>query len=329
MKKVSEWTNFEPIWKDIIGGDVHNVSLWLVYHGGTENRLKFSDIKEKESFSTALYIFIVDQEGRCSDWTSYDERIYVWDSVVKPNDLRFTSYFWWWDITRRVAEENDLCKKLQDPLMSNPQYIFECLIGKAQGSRYFLNDKISKHKFRDKFIYNYFAQSNTWLPVGEHDKEFSYNFPGTSGVPVPYNKNKQQANISTWIPVRYYNESWFSIITETRDHQGFFTEKTAKVLLGKRLFIFFGIQGALNDLKTLGFKTFDNIIDESYDTISNDNARWEMAFEQVNFLLSHQNLQEIYKIVLPTLEYNHIHFLKLANESVMTEQMKKIINNNS
>ena len=72
------------------------------------------------------------------------------------------------------------------------------------------------------------------------------------------------------------------------------------------------MQGSLADLRSLGFKTFDIVIDESYDTIEDDNTRWEMAFEQVKFLLTHQNLQEIYKTILPILEYNSQHFLKIS-----------------
>jgi hypothetical protein len=34
----------------------------------------------------------------------------------------------------------------------------------------------------------------------------------------------------------------------------------------------------------MGFKTFDGIIDETYDTVQDSNIRWKLAMEQVKML---------------------------------------------
>jgi hypothetical protein len=54
------------------------------------------------------------------------------------------------------------------------------------------------------------------------------------------------------------------------------TEKTAKPIWAKRLFVMFGTPGFLKKLHELGFKTFDHVIDESYDSMLNAQQNEDM-----------------------------------------------------
>lgn len=88
------------------------------------------------------------------------------------------------------------------------------------------------------------------------------------------------------VPVEIYNDCWGSIITE-----GFsnslgtrLTEKTAKALVGKRFFVYFGAVNDLARMRDLGFHTFGDIVDESYDNIQDDNERWHAAWKVVEWV---------------------------------------------
>jgi len=85
-----------------------------------------------------------------------------------------------------------------------------------------------------------------------------------------------------FIPNKIYENSWFSIVSET-DAPGslFFTEKLGKVLYGQRIFVLFGAPGALACLKKQGYKTFHGLIDESYDEIADNKTRWLKAWNTV------------------------------------------------
>jgi len=61
----------------------------------------------------------------------------------------------------------------------------------------------------------------------------------------------------------------------------YFTEKTVSALMTQRPFVIIGPQGSLNTLRQKGFKTFDDIFDESYDKIKDPSARLEAVFELV------------------------------------------------
>lgn len=111
--------------------------------------------------------------------------------------------------------------------------------------------------------------------------------------------------ISRQLPEKIYQNSYYSIIAETNYHSYiFFTEKTVKPLLAKRLFVMFSTYHHLKKLHEYGFKTFGSIIDESYDDEVNDYLRFEKAFEQI-IKLSKMDPIEVYEKIGDVLEHNY------------------------
>lgn len=96
--------------------------------------------------------------------------------------------------------------------------------------------------------------------------------------------------------LHYYNNSYFSVVTETKffaDVAGIydtqldcilFSEKTYKPILGKHPFIFMGFPGSLRVLRESGYRTFHPYIDETYDTIINDESRLESILDEIERL---------------------------------------------
>ena len=83
----------------------------------------------------------------------------------------------------------------------------------------------------------------------------------------------------------------------------FFTEKIVKPILAKRLFVVCSGQYYLRNLRKLGFRTFHDIIDESYDAEPNLTKRMGLLLCQINMLYQqdHVALQEQIK---PIVEHN-------------------------
>lgn len=75
----------------------------------------------------------------------------------------------------------------------------------------------------------------------------------------------------------YYKNTLVSVVTETNFSatECTLTEKSFKPLLHKHPFIILGVAGALQGLRDLGFKTFGDFWDESYDTITDPGRRLE------------------------------------------------------
>lgn len=74
-----------------------------------------------------------------------------------------------------------------------------------------------------------------------------------------------------------YIDTYFSLVTETVLEYpcSFFTEKIAKPLAMGHPWIAATNRGFYRDLRQLGFRTFDGIIDESFDLIDNDQQRMD------------------------------------------------------
>ena len=83
-----------------------------------------------------------------------------------------------------------------------------------------------------------------------------------------------------------YRDSAFSLVTETvgQGEHSFRTEKIAKRLAQAHPFVLVANCNYLRDLRELGFQTFGHVIDESYDTIENDQDRWQRVLDLVQDL---------------------------------------------
>jgi hypothetical protein len=112
-------------------------------------------------------------------------------------------------------------------------------------------------------------------------------------------------SLSQIIPINVYNRTAYSVIAETcfHDNFAFFTEKTSKPIIAKRLFVMFAGRGYLANLRQLGFRTFNGIIDESYDSECDAIIRWRLAWEQMCWLAD-QPQEEILEQIRPTVEHN-------------------------
>ena len=89
------------------------------------------------------------------------------------------------------------------------------------------------------------------------------------------------------------------------------TEKVFKAFLTKNIFLLYNTPGSLKYLKELGFKTFSNVFDESYDDIKDDYDRAEFIVKEVKRFskLSRTNLTKIYKECENILNHNFDHFI--------------------
>ena len=128
-----------------------------------------------------------------------------------------------------------------------------------------------------------------------------------------------------------YNNSFINIVSESEYWNNtpklhcyksiFFSEKTAKPLNTYTPFIILGCSGSLKKLKEIGFKTFSDWWDESYDECENDNQRIQKIFEIVKYIcsLSMDEIQKIYIEMIPTLKHNQNLYQKMTDKKFQYE----------
>jgi hypothetical protein len=194
-----------------------------------------------------------------------------------------------------------------DPYKVKTKY-FDALLGSPKPHRDFVFTSIQENNLQDKIICTY---GGNWKENEFYAKEYFIweegtepigTIIGTADFAMYYG---QRTHISQIIPIKVFNDSAYSIVTET-DHDNtlsFFSEKTAKPMMARRLFVAFTGYKFLENLRRLGFRTFDGIIDEGYDQIEDDEARYCAAFDQVKFLCQ-ADQEEIYAQAKEILEHN-------------------------
>jgi hypothetical protein len=87
-------------------------------------------------------------------------------------------------------------------------------------------------------------------------------------------------------PLPEYGLSWFSVVTESemRARPTRITEKSLKPLLNFHPMLVFGNPGSLQMLRDLGFASFPELVDESYDAEPDPRRRFELAWAELERL---------------------------------------------
>jgi hypothetical protein len=112
-----------------------------------------------------------------------------------------------------------------------------------------------------------------------------------------------------------FSDSYLSIVTETFfTGPLYFSEKIFNSMLYNHFFIYLGPPHSLAYLRSLGFKTWGHIIDESYDSIENPAERLYAVTRSLTDFLSNP-LDKIKQIYIENLDIiNHNRNLVLATE---------------
>lgn len=243
-----------------------------------------------------IFIFCSElHEHTAQSLISLDQpKIVIFVCGIINHKFQFAPVYRWldWFVTSvhfyRNVKPNLLPQKLN---VANPKkYFFDILLGCQRLHRDFVYKYIHNQGLLDKVIMTYFRHWNVDLRQTDHIFE-------TEGVEFLEESNYTHSihqvryygykmNLAQVIPFVIYNDSYYTLITETNavNEFNFFTEKTVKPILAGRLFIAIAGKGFLRTLKSFGFQTFDGIIDESYDLEDNNEKRWTMALDQLKFL---------------------------------------------
>ena len=183
---------------------------------------------------------------------------------------------------------------------------FVCFNKVHRGHRLYLLARMFENGLFDQSYYSFEGAWTNWL---DDLHTFAYYPVITDQITKHKDKFPIRLNIT---PVRenpinlelddihYHDNSYFSLITETIYYKKyspsspmgmvssedaiFITEKTYKAMLFKHPFIIAGFTNSLKIVKELGFKTFHPYIDESYDSIEDDDQRLEAIVKEVERL---------------------------------------------
>lgn len=120
-----------------------------------------------------------------------------------------------------------------------------------------------------------------------------------------------------------WKSGFWHIVTETVFYYDklHLTEKIFKPIVAQRPFMLAAAPGNLAYLKSYGFRTFDQWIDESYDTIQDPDLRLQAIVDQTSRLcdMSDSELQQMHQEMQPVLEYNFNHMWGNFRQLIVNE----------
>lgn len=140
-------------------------------------------------------------------------------------------------------------------------------------------------------------------------------------------KEKQievSSNSSAYIDTKDYESTSIQIVAETlfETDKIYLTEKTFQPIVAGQPFLTLSAPGTLQTLKHYGFKTFDTVWDETYDSEQDHDKRMAMVVEQVELLnnMSQDEFTQVYEKCLAICEHNRQHFFSDEFEQLMLEE---------
>ena len=166
-------------------------------------------------------------------------------------------------------------------------------------------------KYNQKINKNYFKGAPYYLDITE-------KFQSTNTI-----QYKGEMLDSLFFPYDHIHDCYFQVVTETLffesrhpvpglDDNSLInvSEKVYKPI-STQPFVVFGRPGVLKHLKELGFKTFPDMFDESYDEIKDDFERFWFIIEQIDKLVNGgiENLHKKYLKSFENILYNQKFFV--------------------
>lgn len=126
-----------------------------------------------------------------------------------------------------------------------------------------------------------------------------------------------------------FEQTWFTLVSETvfEYPYSFRTEKIYKPILAGHPFIVCANAGFYRDLHNLGFKTFNHLIDESFDSIIEGQGRLDRMINTVEWLCN-QDLLQFWKETAEIRLYNQHRAIELHNSQQMSfaQQLRDFMN---
>jgi hypothetical protein len=145
----------------------------------------------------------------------------------------------------------------------------------------------------------------------------NYQLPGSASANIP-------RNIDTHVLNTHVNvDAFWHIVTETVFYYPklHLTEKIFKPIVSKQPFMLLAAPGNLAYLKSYGFKTFDSVIDESYDAIEDNDLRTEAVVKQLQWYcnLSDSEKTDVMRRIEPIVLHNFHHFYSEFRHIIVKE----------
>jgi hypothetical protein len=116
----------------------------------------------------------------------------------------------------------------------------------------------------------------------------------------------------------HHDDAYFNFVIESElTGPVRLTEKVFKAIKHCQPFVIAGPRGSVQQLRDMGYKTFDYVIDHSYDTIEDHTERWDAVSNEMCRLAKSKKAHTMYTDCKQDLLYNQELFLNRESETIL------------
>ena len=194
---------------------------------------------------------------------------------------------------------------------NNETWAYNCLQKRPRNHRLWLFNKLREENLLDKGVCSMqpFLQAQTHL----NDKFLTHEQTDKCNELTPLHPHGEgRAEVLDIIHIGKLNnqvclESYLSVVSEAsfcdKDFSVFISEKTFKSIVSSVPFMIYGNRNSLKHVRSMGYETFGDFIDESYDDMS-DFDRMNKVVDNIKEVTKIKNHLAWYKDMEPILRHN-------------------------
>jgi hypothetical protein len=166
-------------------------------------------------------------------------------------------------------------------------YLFNATIGAVRPLRdIFFNELKDNIEFKN-YILKYAGQDYGATDYFKYDFETIKSGKNFEQYGAFSGYEKYWLNLSETIPLKTFNQSWLNVVVETQidyEKSYFITEKTIKCLMIGMPFVCYATQDHMKYTRDLGFRTYNDMWDENYDSLPTPELRAKALVKLINNL---------------------------------------------
>lgn len=276
---------------------------------------------------------------------SFENFVFLTGNKSKPDNIKTIYYNFWEKIVFQNNNAKDVYNDYYNLIFSDNirKYKFICLQRRPRPYRLAVYTELYPYKDDSLLtmgtgdagpnVKDNFYQDVMWfykLYKKSYQKFKANNLVKT--LPAKYDVDLSINNPTFDYDIEKFRESYLHVVPETyfenQNSQIFFSEKIFKPVIHFQPFIMFNQTGALQEFRSMGFETFPEVIDESYDQMYDDNDR---LYATINSILEFTKqdkttLSKVMKKVFPIFVHNYFNLISRVNHNDENIKAQLIIN---
>lgn len=278
---------------------------------------KLKDFKFLNDFKTELDLTVVVVDLVFGPWIEYEDyknfiniiKQHIPHAIFVTGDFKHrynTDYIFYSGIFYYQQQEwvNEVNRGLDIAKITSRDYYISCLNRRPLNHRAYLITKLYNQRFINNKNYITFYNKNPYTnKLISKDDYYVSNLPEPVKeqfielIPkLPFNHDADYQGVNdTSFDHQSFTNSYLNIVTESEIECRWLSEKVMKPLACGQMFLLAAGAGSVNDLRSLGFDMFDDIIDHDYyDTVEAWPERLDKILELV-YKLENLNWPLVYQ----------------------------------